>query len=340
MQEETLARAQFVRAGMRVLVRSAEITKIVDFADMCWLPVVRGVRVWAYDVVFVDETQDLSPSQIELLMKCVRRGGRVIVVGDDRQAIFAFRGADENTIPNLITRLRAKVLPLSVTYRCAKSIAQLAATEVPDFTAAPNAPEGNVSPATLSQLVADARSPCRPEPRANAPLVGLCLKLLAKGTRARVLGRDVGKGLITLIERMRKPTVIELIKALKVWHGREVLRLEAADRATDSADDMYACVVALSEGLTATSALVERCRNLFAAEPTGNEETEEEKAALANLWATTVTLGTTHKLKGLEADRVWMLADTYRRQRGGEEANCWYVACSRAKSDLRLVSSK
>ena len=53
--------------------------------------------------------------------------------------------------------------------------------------------------------------------------------------------------------------------------------------------------------------------------------------------STVITLGTTHKLKGLEADRVWMLADTYRRNMGGEEANCWYVAVTRAKNHLFLV---
>jgi superfamily I DNA/RNA helicase len=53
-----------------------------------------------------------------------------------------------------------------------------------------------------------------------------------------------------------------------------------------------------------------------------------------------VTLGTTHKLKGLEADRVWMLADTYRSKgEGDEEDNCWYVAVTRAKSWLVMVEA-
>jgi superfamily I DNA/RNA helicase len=50
-----------------------------------------------------------------------------------------------------------------------------------------------------------------------------------------------------------------------------------------------------------------------------------------------VTLSTTHKAKGLERDRAWVLADTYRPTRGTEEANLWYVAVTRAKTTLFLV---
>jgi superfamily I DNA/RNA helicase len=60
-----------------------------------------------------------------------------------------------------------------------------------------------------------------------------------------------------------------------------------------------------------------------------------------------VILSSTHKAKGLERDRVWLLQDTYlrsRRNRLGvwegpsqEEKNLFYVAVTRAKSELVLV---
>src|SRR6185436_16729146 len=52
-----------------------------------------------------------------------------------------------------------------------------------------------------------------------------------------------------------------------------------------------------------------------------------------------VIFSTTHKAKGLERDRVFMLANTYRYGPGvtGEEANLFYVAVTRAKKELYMV---
>jgi len=52
-----------------------------------------------------------------------------------------------------------------------------------------------------------------------------------------------------------------------------------------------------------------------------------------------VILSTTHKAKGLERDRVFMLDGTYRRGKDTrEENNLVYVAWTRAKNELYLVT--
>jgi superfamily I DNA/RNA helicase/RecB family exonuclease len=48
----------------------------------------------AYDWVYVDEYQDTDPAQEQLLRHLVAPGGNLVVVGDPRQSIYAFRGAD------------------------------------------------------------------------------------------------------------------------------------------------------------------------------------------------------------------------------------------------------
>ena len=53
-----------------------------------------------------------------------------------------------------------------------------------------------------------------------------------------------------------------------------------------------------------------------------------------------VVCSTTHKAKGLEKDTVWVLTDTFKASKGGEEAHIWYVAITRAKNSLYLVSKK
>jgi superfamily I DNA/RNA helicase len=51
-----------------------------------------------YDYLLVDEYQDTSPDQLELLQVLAARHGNVCVVGDDDQAIYAWRGAAVDNI--------------------------------------------------------------------------------------------------------------------------------------------------------------------------------------------------------------------------------------------------
>ena len=50
-----------------------------------------------------------------------------------------------------------------------------------------------------------------------------------------------------------------------------------------------------------------------------------------------IVFSSTHKAKGLERERVWMLVGTYRRRPGQEEENLYYVAATRARRTLHLV---
>lgn len=327
-------RQAFLEACIAALraCRSEKRPRVIDYSDMCWLPVVHQLRVWQYDRVLVDETQDLSPCQIELLMCCVRRGGRITVIGDPAQALYGFRGADEHTIDVLEDRLNAKVLPLSVTYRCCRAVVDLARREVPDLIAAPGAPQGRVDAADTDQLVSRSRPGDMVVSRSNAPLFGLCWKLLLSGKRAAVKGRDIGDGVCRFIERFDVATVLELVAAATAWRDAEVERLEALNRDLAPVVDRFECVVALTEGETLVLDVLAKARRLFISDK-AVEDGDVDQAEL-------IVLGTTHKLKGLEADRVWMLEDTYRPEKGGEEGRCWYVAVTRAKTQLFLTRRK
>ena len=45
-------------------------------------------------MVMVDEFQDTDPVQWEILRRAFHRHGTLILIGDPKQAIYAFRGAD------------------------------------------------------------------------------------------------------------------------------------------------------------------------------------------------------------------------------------------------------
>lgn len=95
-----------------------------DFMDMVYQPVYdSSIRMRKYDYVFCDEAQDFSICQQEFIRKCINRRGRLITVGDPRQAIYGFAGADENSYEKLAD-LNGKAirLPLSISYRCSKNV--------------------------------------------------------------------------------------------------------------------------------------------------------------------------------------------------------------------------
>ena len=47
-----------------------------------------------YRVVLVDEFQDTDPVQWDIMRRAFGGGGTLVLIGDPKQAIYAFRGAD------------------------------------------------------------------------------------------------------------------------------------------------------------------------------------------------------------------------------------------------------
>lgn len=313
-----------------VLYQSNEVA--IDFDDMVWLPVANELRVFQFDRVFVDETQDLNAAQIELALKACKRGGRILAVGDDRQAIYRFRGADANAMQNVIDRLGAKVLPLSITYRCPKSVVRVAQLIVPDLEWAPNAEEGSVTEASVEEMYKNVREGDFILSRTNAPLIGHCLRLLRDGRRANIQGRDIGAQLASFIKKSKCRSIEALREYTDAWCEREVARLLKKDPPADTAgvEDKAATVLALAEGCASVDELLANIDRLFS-------DSDPE---------TKIILSTTHKAKGLERDNVFMLADTYLRKprgaatAGKEEQNLYYVAATRAKKNLVFVRER
>jgi DNA helicase II / ATP-dependent DNA helicase PcrA len=131
---------------------------LVDFDDLLLLwraaladpaagPVLRGM----FDAVLVDEYQDVNAVQADIVRLLQPEGGCLTCVGDDAQAIYAFRGADPEhlrqlavTFPGLtIVRLvqnyrtREAVLRLGNAVRPQASGLELALTAVRETGAAP-----------------------------------------------------------------------------------------------------------------------------------------------------------------------------------------------------------
>ena len=317
------SREAFITTVIKVLDGCKKDTYRMDFDDMIWFPNVHNVKLETYDMVFIDEAQDLNVAQINLALNSAGPKGRIISVGDERQAIFGFRGADSNAIQNIVTRLNSKRLTLSVTYRCAKSIVALAQQFVPGLEAAPSAENGLVAEIEDYQLDQMVRPGDFVLSRTNAPLIRKCLALLKADIPANIQGRDLGKNMMSLIKRSKMTSVTGFLSWLEEYENVELDRLTKLKRKTDIFSDKLDCLRTLCEGTNGLDGVKNNINQLF-------YEGDDRKDR--------VILSTTHKAKGLERDRVFMLKDTYRPGTGVEEDNLTYVAFTRARKELYLVS--
>lgn len=311
----------------------ARADRKISFDDMVYIPVVcRLARPW-FNMVVIDEAQDMNACQLLLAQAACKRGGRIVVVGDDRQAIYGFRGADSGSIDRLKKELKATELGLTTTYRCGKNIVAEAQKQVPDFQAADTNADGLVDNLEYSKLAEQAKPGDFVLSRKNAPLMSTCLRLLRAGITARIEGRDVGKGLAAQIKKFRAKSVPDFLARLGTWQKKEIKRIVAKGKNVEAksivVDDQYETLCALADGAANVQEIIDRCFNLF-------EDSIDPVTGKPNL-KPAVVCSSVHKAKGLEADRVFVLVDTLF---GGnvEEENIRYVAVTRAKSHLTLVS--
>jgi len=308
-------------------------TSIIDFDDMIYMPMVLNTSFKRYDYVFIDEAQDTSHVQRNLLTKMLKYRGRLIAVGDSSQAIYGFRGADSGSMDAIKREFSAKSLPLSISYRCAKSIVTKAQTVNSQILPFDGNPEGSVTfkhTYNPSDFNASDAILCRN----TAPLVAMAFALIRKGVSPNVLGRDIGKGLISLCQKWKSVTKVDAL--------------------IDKLDSTYVLAVAKADGdeskLVNFSDQIE-CIRIFSDEmPSGDNRVTTLCSIIDNFFGDTqdnrITLCTVHKSKGLEWHKVYLLdPEKFQPQwvnlewQRVQERNIEYVAITRAIDELVYIES-
>ncbi|MBL7158252.1 MAG: ATP-dependent helicase [Candidatus Omnitrophica bacterium] len=107
----------------------------MDYDDLLtnWLAILRNSSsarekfTQQFRYILVDEYQDTNMLQAEIIKELASRHGNVLVVGDDAQAIYSFRGADVSNILRFPDDYPdAKIFKLETNYRSAPEILELA----------------------------------------------------------------------------------------------------------------------------------------------------------------------------------------------------------------------
>jgi len=316
-----------------IMDKSIANTRFVDFDDMIYLPVSRGYKLPTFDNVFVDECQDLNRSQIEMILAMVKKpNGRIIAVGDPKQSIYGFRGADVDAMPRIKEVLNAKELPLSVCYRCPTSHIELAQEIVSWIEPSPFAKEGTVDHVSVDQFtetVSEDKEPlvlCR----TNAPLISYALKLIRMGKKAHVRGSDIGNYLRGIIIGFNAQTITELNGKIDEWENSQLEFLNkswASVAVKDTICDYADVMREFAKQSANPYDVVKTIDRVFSDDVDGT------------------IFSTVHKAKGLEAETVYIIRPELlplirKEQKEWEleqEMNLKYVALTRSKDKLVFV---
>lgn len=310
----------------------------IDFTDMIIYPLSLKKFFPHYKYVFVDECQDLSNAQRELMLAASAHG-RFIAVGDRKQAINGFCGADCESFDKIAKLPNTIELPLSVNYRCGKNMVKLAKEIVPQIKAHYGAIAGKIT--HVNHIDKDIfRNGDMVLCRMTFPLVSLCIEMIERNIAAVIKGNDIAVGIRDMISRTKARTTDELKASLKqerekcIKSLRNTFKFLTEDMARDTPkyialDDKCKCLEAMADRYNSIETIKVMLIEMFSDENKRN----------------VITLSTVHKAKGLESDRVLIVCpDKLPMTRKGQqpweveqENNLKYVAVTRAKKELVFV---
>lgn len=329
-------------AVLNVMKWGRENTTSIDFTDMVWLPYELTLNPIGlqYDYIFIDECQDLNAAQRELFLRCFRRGTRFIAVGDKKQAIYSFAGADAESFAKLQNLPNTTTLPLPISYRCPKKVVNLANQFVDTMECREGAPDGEI---VHNVSIKDIHDGDMVLCRTKMPLIKLYMRYLRMGVKSYVRGQDIGLNLLRMVDKTEQivlnvslqkdgvfarlyDDLFEERNRLMIKRGMDLEDATLSNQIMNKYDSIKALEI-LAEGLISARDLHDRIENVFAESADG------------------VCLSTIHKAKGLEANNVYILCKTLMPSRLAtqdwekeQEQNLMYVAYTRAKYKLGFVS--
>jgi DNA helicase-2/ATP-dependent DNA helicase PcrA len=297
-----------------------------------------------YDVVFIDEAQDLSPIQWKMFEILKKNSKHVILAGDDDQAIYGWAGADVKRFQ----QEPAKEIVLPQSYRvpkCVQHIADNILDRIPDERRIKKEwkardEEGDVYFGTAIEDVPLHKGKWLVLARYNDKLIKLKPTLREMGIYFEYKNRKSYKTrLYSAIQNYTRWTKGDLLsisecRDLFEYFGKEFPAKE--ERLYDLKEFGYSHT--------------QRWFDVFETEPEDSLyirtmiQAEEELSKEAR-----VKLSTIHAAKGGEADNVLLILDNTKTIREAiekspdkedEENRIWYVGVTRTKQNLYILAAK
>lgn len=288
----------------------------IDFNDQILCSTIFPTHFASFPLTMVDEAQDLSALNHVMLAKLVKKN-RLIAVGDECQAIYGFRGAHEDSMEQLRKQFQMKSLTLSISFRCPVKVVEAARWRAPHMQWPEWAKPGEVTKLDrwdAPSLPSEAAIICRN----NAPLFSIAIKLLKNGRYPQLIGNDIGKNLLKILNKFGKPDLpqAKVLQAIEEWEDAKLKKSRDPGKVSDQAE----------------------CLRIFARQ---GKTLGDAVAYAQHIFDSSgpIKLMTGHKSKGLEFDDVFFL-DQQLVGTGGQEKNLRYVIITRAKESLTYILSE
>jgi superfamily I DNA/RNA helicase len=328
----------------KILKWGSENKETVDYQDLLSFPYEFGYFTKKYlaDIIMLDEAQDASIAQQDVVSRCFKRNTRLFAFGDKDQTINSWCGSDTDAFEHLkdanVFRRDAITLPLTTNYRCGTKIIEYA-KRYTDNNIKPRdgAPDGEIRHnMSLNNVVDGDMILCRN----TAPLMEVYRNGVANGKKMYFRGEELGKNLKIAVDCAYGSTIMEIIFSLKkrlmaTWEFlTKEYDLNPKESMTDSKIvslfDTIKTLESLPKSVTTRKELERFIKEVFSDE--GKEG---------------IQLSTIHRAKGLEADNVFIVCPSLIPSKLAtldwekeEERHLQYVMCTRPKNTLNFVTEQ
>ena len=305
---------------------------MIDFTDMLYLPLVLKNAIYPqYDVLFIDEVQDITPLQKCLVDKFIKSKGRFVAVGDKKQLIYQFIGANLNSFQKFEQSQNTVVLPLSVSYRCPKAVVNEANKIFNEMEAFEENIKGEVRDGDINEIKIGDTVLCRN----NMPLVEVFLYLLSKEIKTVIYGKDFGINLLNLLNKAYSKNVSKVKENFEKILSDMYSSLKVKGIKSPTYHLKY---VSLNEKITILKILIDRFDSVEKVESVIDDMFSDDTKE-------SVLLSTIHKAKGREWDTVFFLNENLIPSKYAmtkdeiyAESCLRYVCITRAKKKLIYIN--
>ena len=297
-----------------------------------------------FDVVIIDEAQDLSPIQWKMFNKLKRNSKHIILAGDDDQAIYGWAGADVHRFQ----AEKSKDIVLPQSYRVPKAVQTLAnciLERIPEDRKLvkmwqPRDEEGSVQRVTSIEDVPLEQGTWLILGRTHSKLRALQQQLHDRGIYYEYKNRkSYNERLFRNIlnyERWRDGTLLSITECRDLFEFLNKEFTLTDERLYDLKEFGYS--------------ITQRWYEVFETHP---EESLYIRLMRQNgeelLKSARVKLSTIHAAKGGEAENVLLILDNTKKIRDvveknqdkrEEEHRVWYVGVTRTKQNLYIMEAK
>jgi superfamily I DNA/RNA helicase len=323
----SMDRSEFAYKVLDILKKSDEDVRHIDYDDMIRFCVIHGkCKNILADMFVLDEAQDNTPIRTKAL-GIISENCQVGAVGDDRQAAYFFAGAESDSIAKILQEVPDMVrYPLTVNFRCDKSIIREAQKWVPDIKYLDSKEEGEVVYTQMKDLSKIIKPGDVGISRYNAVIIAQAFRFIRQGVAATIQGADFGKMLKSQISGFKATSIEEFYARLGAWHDKQCKYSD--NNPSEAVTERFECLKFLADNSDTVEGIASFIDSVFV------DKTSKD----------TITFSTAHRAKGLEWNRVHVLdSDNFiakgpnvGAEQAKQELNLMYIAITRARHFLNF----